>query len=298
MMLKLLMRRVWQLGLLATAAVVALVVGTGSASAAPATPAPAPGASDITTLIETILKSLNVPGLPGGTTPQAADATKQMVVVTAPVATSQTATLTAFEKDDAGVWKPVIGPTKAWLGEKGMGKAQDNVYRTPQGTFPLDQAFGRQENPGTKMPYFKADTQDWWDSDPKSPTYNTHVRQAQSPGGDSENLYNMGPVYDYAVNVAHNPNRVPGDASAIFLHVSDNQPTWGCIAIERQKMIDVLKWLDPTKSPKITIGVNVDAPKDAPAPEASPNGDIIGGVLGNLAALIPDTLKGLIPTTS
>ncbi len=280
------------------AAVVALATGAGQAAAAPTTPAPTAPTSDVTALLENILKSLNVPGAPGQPSSPTADATKQMIVVTAPVATSQTATLTAFEKDEAGVWKPVIGPTKAWLGEKGMGKAQDNVYRTPQGTFPLDQAFGRQANPGTKMPYFKADTQDWWDSNPKSPTYNTHVRQQASPGGDSENLYNMGSAYDYAVNVAHNPNRVPGDASAIFLHVSTNEPTWGCISIDRQMMIDVLKWLDPAKSPKITIGVNVDAPKDAPAVEASPNGDLIGGVLGNLATLIPDTLKGLIPATS
>ncbi|GEE01844.1 hypothetical protein nbrc107696_22900 [Gordonia spumicola] len=284
----------WQLGLLAMAAVLTMAIGTGQASAAPTTtPGPAQ-TSDVTALIENLLKSFTVPGAPA---PQAVDATKQMIVVTAPVATSQTATLTAFEKDEAGVWKPVIGPTKAWLGEKGMGKAQDNVYRTPQGTFALDQAFGRQANPGTKMPYFQTDTQDWWDSNPQSPTYNTHVRQQASPGGDSENLYNSGPVYDYAVNIAHNPNRVPGDASAIFLHVTDEKPTWGCVAIDRQKMIDVLKWLDPSKSPKITIGVNVDAPKDAPATEASPNGDLIGGVLGNLAALIPDALKGLIPAS-
>ena len=291
------MRRMWQLGLLATATVVALVVGAGQAYAAPTTPAPTTHGSDVSSLIEGILKSLQIPGLPGVQGERPGEETGQMIVVTAPVASSQTATLTAFEKDAAGAWKPVIGPTKADLGEKGMGKAQDNVYRTPQGTFALDQAFGRQENPGTKMPYFKVDNQDWWDANPKSPTYNTHVRQSQSPGGGSENLYNMGPVYDYAVNVAHNPNRVPGDASAIFLHVSNGQPTWGCVAIEKQKMIDVLKWLDPAKNPKITIGVNVDAPKEAPAPSTSPNGDLLGGVLGNLAPLIPNLLNGLTPAS-
>ncbi|WP_132994009.1 L,D-transpeptidase family protein [Gordonia zhaorongruii] len=288
----------WQVGLVVLASVVALAAGAGQAFAAPTSPAPTPESEGgVTSLIDGLLKNLQ--GGPGAqSTPgKTAEETGQMIVVTAPVASSQTATLTAFEKDEAGKWKPVIGPTKAMLGEKGMGKAQDNVPRTPQGTFPLDQAFGRKDNPGTKMPYFKADAQDWWDSDPKSPTYNTHVEQAKSPGGDSENLYKAGPVYDYAVNIAHNPERVPGDASAMFLHVTNEKPTEGCVAIEREKMVDVLKWLDPAKKPKITVGVNVDAPKEAPKAETSPNGDVLGGLLGNLAALIPDTLKGMLPTS-
>ncbi|MCF8590564.1 L,D-transpeptidase family protein [Gordonia liuliyuniae] len=288
----------WQVGLLVVASIVALVVGTGQASAAPTTPDSTPN-TDVTSLIDGILKNFQIPGVPSAPG-KAVDNTGQMIVVTAPVASSQTATLTGFEKDAEGVWKPAegIGPVKAYLGEKGMGKAQDNVYRTPQGTFPLDQAFGRQANPGTKMPYFQANQQDWWDANPKSPTYNQHVQQAKSPGGDSENLYDMGPVYDYAVNINHNPTRTPGDASAIFLHVDNGEPTWGCVATERQTMVNILKWLDPAKNPKVTIGVNVDAPDQAPKAETSPNGDVLGGLLGNLAALLPDTLRSLIPSGS
>ncbi|WP_035720140.1 L,D-transpeptidase family protein [Gordonia shandongensis] len=280
-----------QLGFAVTAALAALAVGAGTVSAAPQAPSAPSGSDPISTLIENLLKGLTNPD-----EPKKPDAeTSQMIVVTAPVATSQTATLTAFEKDDAGAWKPVIGPTKAFLGEKGMGKAQDNVYRTPEGTFPLDQAFGRQENPGTKMPYFTTTPEDWWDSNEKSPTYNTHVKSATSPGGDSENLYNTGPMYDYAVNINHNPTNTPGDASAIFLHVSNGEPTMGCIAIEREKMVEVLKWLDPAKSPKITVGVNVDAPKEAPGPSL-PGADLLGGMLGNLTTLIPDVLES-VPST-
>ncbi|MGB6125982.1 MAG: L,D-transpeptidase family protein [Gordonia sp. (in: high G+C Gram-positive bacteria)] len=281
-----------QVGFTLTALIGALVVGAGHATAAPQTPLPT-GVDSVTTLIENLLKGLTQPGTPA--VPGASD-TSQMIMVTAPVASSTTATLTAFEKDAAGKWSPVIGPTKAFLGEKGMGKAQDNVYRTPEGTFPLDQAFGRQDAPeGTKMPYFKTTTRDWWDSNEKSPTYNTHVQSDTSPGGDSENLYNTGPMYDYAVNISHNPSRTPGDASAIFLHVTDGNPTMGCVAIEREKMIEILKWLDPAKSPKITIGVNVDAPKEAPATPALPGADLLGGILGNLAGLIPSILAPPTP---
>jgi len=277
-----------QVGFAMTALLGALVVGVGQAAAMPQSPAPT-GADPVTTLIENLLKGLTTPGAPA--VPGAAE-TRQMIVATAPVATSQTATLTAFEKDDAGKWVLVIGPTEADLGEKGMGKAQDNVYRTPQGTFPLNVAFGRQDKPeGTKMEYFKTTPRDWWDSNMKSPTYNTHVISDVSPGADSENLYNMGPVYDYAVNINHNPNRTPGDASAMFLHVSNGEPTWGCVAIARDKMIEILKWLDPAKNPQMTIGVNVNAPQEAPATKL-PQGDLLGGIVGNLAGLIPNILSG------
>jgi L,D-peptidoglycan transpeptidase YkuD (ErfK/YbiS/YcfS/YnhG family) len=43
--------------------------------------------------------------------------------------------------------------------------------------------------------------------------------------------------------------------SGIFLHVTDGSPTWGCVAIGREEMRSVLNWLDPSASPRITIGV-------------------------------------------
>jgi len=293
----------WQVGLMVMASAVALVVGAGQAVAAPGTTTtPAnPGANlDVQSMIHNLLTNFSIPGLPQEAQPDAVGETSQMIVVTVPEATSTTGTLTAFEKGTDGQWKPVIGPTKAYVGEKGIGKAQDNVYRTPEGTFRLDQAFGRQDDPGTKMPYKKVDTQDWWDSNTKSPTYNTMVRQPNSPGGDSENLYNSGEVYDYAVNIAHNPTRTPGNASAIFLHVTDGKPTMGCVAVDRAKMVEILKWLDPAKNPKISIGVNVDSPadiKDAPStvdPSGQPLGDdALSGILNQFTALIPNLLQSV-----
>jgi len=188
-----------------------------------------------------------------------------------------------------------------------MGQPQDNVPRTPQGTFGFDQAFGRLANPGTKMPYFQATNQDWWDENPKSPTYNTHVHQAASPGGDSENLYDSGSVYDYAVNIAHNPQRIPGKASGIFLHVTNNQPTQGCVATDLASMKSILQWLDPAKNPKITIGVNASAPTNTPStstptgqtgaspadtsPTAATEDGLIGTLVDGMLSLLPTLLN-------
>jgi len=178
----------------------------------------------------------------------------QWIVVGVPTASSTTGTLTAFQRVGQE-WKVVLGPTPAKVGELGVGAPADGVYRTPEGTFGFDQAFGREPNPGTKMPYFQATNQDWWDEDASSPTYNTHTHGPKSPSSIAENLYDSGPVYDYAVNIASNPQRIPGHVAGIFLHVTDGNPTWGCVAIGRDEMRSVLNWLDPAASPQITIGV-------------------------------------------
>lgn len=188
---------------------------------------------------------------PASAAPQSA---QQWIVVGVPAANATTGTLTAFQRVGQD-WKVVLGPTPAKVGELGVGAPADGVYRTPEGTFGFDQAFGRQPNPGTKMPYFQATTQDWWDEDGKSPTYNTHVRSADQPSGIAENLYDSGPVYDYAVNITSNPQRIPGKVAGIFLHVTDGNPTWGCVAIGREEMKSILNWLDPAANPQITIGV-------------------------------------------
>ncbi|WP_445167727.1 L,D-transpeptidase family protein [Mycolicibacterium sp. Dal123E01] len=185
---------------------------------------------------------------------QPAVATTQWIVVGVPAANATTGTLTAFQRVGQD-WKMVLGPTPAKVGELGVGAPADGVYRTPEGTFGFDQAFGRQPDPGTKMPYFQATNQDWWDEDGKSPTYNTHVRSARQPSNIVENLYDSGSVYDYAVNISSNPQRIPGKVAGIFLHVTNGSPTWGCVAIGREEMKSVLNWLDPAANPQITIGV-------------------------------------------
>lgn len=187
------------------------------------------------------------------TTPPAGQPS-QWIVVGVPAADATTGSLIAYQRFGQQ-WKSVLGPTPAKVGELGVGEPADGVYRTPEGTFTFDQAFGRQPNPGTKMPYFQATDQDWWDEDASSPTYNTHVRSPEPPSDIVENLYDSGPVYDYAVNITVNPQRIPGRVSGIFLHVTDGDPTWGCVAIGRDEMRSVLTWLDPAAAPRITIGV-------------------------------------------
>lgn len=237
-----------------------LPVGHRTHFAAPAPPCPAVTLTGVSKKLLAIgLLALTLPlAAPAVATPTPAPVptsqTTQWIVVGVPTASSTSGTLTAFQKVGQE-WKVVLGPTKAMVGDVGVGAPADGVHRTPVGTFAFDQAFGREPNPGTKMPYFQATSQDWWDEDASSPTYNTHVRSATNPSSITENLYDSGPVYDYAVNMAVNPQRIPGKVSGIFLHVTDGNPTWGCVAIGREEMKSVLTWLDPAASPRITVGV-------------------------------------------
>lgn len=191
--------------------------------------------------------------------PAAAEPAPQKIVVSVPASGSTTGTLTAYELVGSQ-WNAVIGPTRADVGSLGVGTPEDSVFRTPEGTFPLTQAFGRQSNPGTQMSYFQTDDKDWWDEDVNSPTYNTHVEASKIPSDDAENLYDSGSIYDYAVVIAHNPRRIPGRQAGIFLHVTNGSPTWGCVAVGHNEMRSILQWLNPAASPKITIGVGLGGP--------------------------------------
>ncbi len=293
MVLKLLQRNMRLMGL-AAAATAAVLAVPAIAYAAPS--APGTGNSSVDSTLNGILDAL----VGRGKTPApSAAATSQLIVATGKSASDTTGTLTAYERGADGNWKIVVEPVKAFFGSQGQGEPKDNVPRTPSGTFALDQAFGRKANPGTKMPYKQVTTSDWWDSDMKSSTYNTLVHSKNMPSAEAENLYNSGPVYDYAVNIAHNAARTPGKASAIFLHVTNNSPTEGCVAVPEATMVKILKWLDPAKSPKMTIGVNAQAPTgDAggASPQEqkdSPNGGgsgLLGGLTDALTNLIPQAL--------
>ena len=179
---------------------------------------------------------------------------KQLITVRTSSPTATVGQLRAYDRVN-GVWKLRFGPVTARVGAAGIGQASEGSTRTPAGDYPIPETFGRQNDPGTKMPWFKATTKDWWDGNTTSPTYNRHVVRTTSPGGASENLYYAGAVYDHAAVIGYNPDGVPGAGSAFFVHVSNGKSTAGCVAVSRSTMVQILRWLDPAKQPWIRIGV-------------------------------------------
>ena len=203
---------------------------------------------------------------------------QQAIVVTAKDWLTTTATLRAYERRD-GRWVQVIGPVRAFLGSAGMIPAAERVQRsgeTPAGIFAIPSAFGRRPNPGTALPYTQVDRNDTWPYWPGDPaTYNllqTVPLHTEAPRTYVERLWSMGPQYDYVAVMDFNlpagaittgadgvrRATTPADTrrgGGIFLHVAKGEPTAGCIAIDREAMVRVLRWLDPAKAPVIITRV-------------------------------------------
>lgn len=184
----------------------------------------------------------------------------QIIAVTAPSRYSTTGTLVAWQKGSNGRWAPRFGPVTAHLGSEGVGTPSEYHSRTPDGTYGLTEAFGRDANPGTSLPYSHVTNRDWWVSDVNSSKYNTHQICAASScpfdTGAGENLYNAGSVYDYAVVMDVNRWPVtPGAGSAFFLHVTNGDSTAGCVAINAGTLVSIMRWLQPSAHPRIAVGI-------------------------------------------
>ncbi len=187
----------------------------------------------------------------------------QVITVVASSHASTTAQLQAWTKVPGG-WRKEGPAITAHVGSGGIGKASEGSTRTPAGSFTLTQAFGHDANPGTRLPFVHTTPADWWISEPSSPLYNTRQRCASAcsftRGDPNEHLYYETPYYDYAVVIDYNTANAPGGiragaGSAFFLHVTDSDPTQGCVSIPKARLIAVLRWLRPAQHPRILIGV-------------------------------------------
>jgi len=184
----------------------------------------------------------------------------QVITVSARTSTATTATVSAWRRDSTGTYVRVRGPLSGHVGADGVGKASESRARTPAGQWALTHSFGIKADPGTALPYFKADNKDWWDEDVHSSRYNTHQRCPPDtcPFNESrsEHLVDYPVAYQYAVIMDYNMHPVVrGAGSGFFLHVSNGKPTAGCVSVSRTDMVWLLRWLTPGQHPIVSIGV-------------------------------------------
>jgi L,D-peptidoglycan transpeptidase YkuD (ErfK/YbiS/YcfS/YnhG family) len=181
---------------------------------------------------------------------------RQVISVTTPHYRSVHATVRAFGKSGHG-WHQVGGPWSAWIGRNGFakpGQKREGDGMVPSGSFHFSYFFGVAPNPGVRFPWRHASRHDYWDDDSTSPRYNTWVdARHHSPGASPEPLH-VQPSYDDVAVIAYNTSRVPYKGSAIFLHVTHHSPTSGCVALPRRHVLTLLRWLRPSKHPRIIMG--------------------------------------------
>ncbi|WP_308334675.1 MULTISPECIES: SH3 domain-containing protein [Priestia] len=173
---------------------------------------------------------------------------QQVILVTADNYDTKSAKIQTFEKVD-GKWKQVLAANGV-LGQKGFALSKkEGDMESPTGKYTIGTAFGRYENPGTKLPYRKITANDVWVDDSKSSLYNTW--QQKPANGRWTSAENMDiPAYDYGFVINYNESRTPGNGSAIFFHVGTNY-TAGCTATSKEQVVSILKWLNPEKNPVI-----------------------------------------------
>lgn len=203
---------------------------------------------------------------------------RQLVTVTSDRWSSTRASLSAWEKRSDG-WHRVHGPLTVRLGWNGWvvaAQRRQSTGTTPAGKFSMRYAFGNRADPGAHLRYRHVDSNDVWPYEPRDPaTYNIYQPYRASTShwrtDYRERLASYTYEYAYAVvlgfnqptgvhwsrtrhqYVARNPADT-GRGGGIFLHVQRSQYTAGCVAGPLDDIRWVVRWLDPTLSPRIVMG--------------------------------------------
>ncbi len=136
------------------------------------------------------------------------------------------------------------------LGRNGLSAAKvEGDGRTPIGRFVLRRVLyraDRVQTPETTLPLRTIKPNDGWCDAPEDHRYNQMVEHPY--GASAEELWRDDNRYDILVVLGHNDDPiVPGEGSAIFLHVAaeDFRPTEGCVAMECGDLLTVLKTCTP-----------------------------------------------------
>jgi L,D-peptidoglycan transpeptidase YkuD (ErfK/YbiS/YcfS/YnhG family) len=180
----------------------------------------------------------------------------QQAVIVEPLNNSY-ARITTWELKD-NRWQPAFRPMRAMVGRKGiapLNEKREGDGRTPSGVYPISTAFGYAPAFATRLPYRQATANDFWVDDVNSPQYNQWVNGP--PNAKSfEDMRRKDDLYKYGAVIEYNTNPiVPGNGSAIFLHIwrGPGRPTSGCVAFSPRSLKNLLGWLDQGRHPVIIL---------------------------------------------
>lgn len=198
---------------------------------------------------------------------------QQLLVVLSDGFDAPRGTLYRFERRQSSSSLVRVGsPLPVWLGRSGLGWRSDpgapvppvegpvkreGDGRSPAGILPIGEMWGYAPAApgGVKLPYHQATAQDRCVDDVASPSYNQIVRESAAPSWKSaEHMKMPTDHYKYLVVLGYNlPKARPGAGSCIFLHVAPPPQggTAGCTALFEKDLVDVLRWLDPKRTPVI-----------------------------------------------
>jgi L,D-peptidoglycan transpeptidase YkuD (ErfK/YbiS/YcfS/YnhG family) len=179
----------------------------------------------------------------------------QRINVVAPSTRATVATLTFTE-----CGRRSLGPWRAHVGYRGVSsRHREGDGTTPTGTYAIGPTvYGLDPDPGIRLAYHRLRCGDWWDEDPRSPSYNRfqHLACGAPPPfhGGSEALWRATLAYRELAVVQYNiAPAVPGRGSGIFLHDDIGHATNGCISLPRPELLQLLRRLRPGATISISI---------------------------------------------
>lgn len=201
--------------------------------------------------------------------------TRQLVVVVAPTWDSHEATLRRWTRTRSGwarvgePWAVVTGKGLAWgLGlhppsmaaQLGGPMKREGDGRSPAGVFRLTETTGyAARGPrGSTLPYRQATSRLHCVDDVNAPEYN-RLELAPATGhptwSSTEPMRRDDVLYTRTIFVAHNPARIPGEGSCIFLHVwsAPGRPTVGCTAMPLPELETLVSWLQQEDEPLLVL---------------------------------------------
>jgi L,D-peptidoglycan transpeptidase YkuD (ErfK/YbiS/YcfS/YnhG family) len=187
---------------------------------------------------------------------QALPAETQQVLIVEPLEHSY-ARLTAWEFKD-NRWQPAFWPMRAMVGRKGIAppnEKREGDGRTPSGVYPVSTAFGYAPSFATRLFYRQSTSNDFWVDDVNSPQYNQWV-SGHTDAKSFEKMRRKDDLYRYGAVIEYNTSPiVPGNGSAIFLHIwrGPGRPTSGCVALSPRSLKGLLGWLDQRRHPVIVL---------------------------------------------
>ncbi|MEL6255097.1 MAG: L,D-transpeptidase family protein [Bacteroidota bacterium] len=193
---------------------------------------------------------------------------QQLVVVNVPHWDAVEGQLSRYEwsedswKEVGEAWPIVVGKAgmawgkgnQAFSGAEGPIKKEGDK-RSPAGIFLLGSAFGYSEAPNwVNMPYIQVVSTTMCIEDGNSNFYNQIIDEGEHAAdwNSTDHMLRKDDLYEWGVFVAHNsPEAEAGKGSCIFLHVwrQNDSGTAGCTAMDKRKMQELIKWMDPTKKP-------------------------------------------------
>lgn len=146
--------------------------------------------------------------------------------------------------------------TIAYIGKNGTTiKKQEGDLKTPIGEYELGIILGTHfhEKNINGLEYMQITKDMYWIDDSESRYYNqlVDISKVEKDWNSAEHLIDYPIQYEYLVEIKTNPNNIPGMGSAIFLHCTNNKPTAGCVAINKEDMKKIVRNI--SKQTKIEI---------------------------------------------